>query len=71
MSKKETGGPAFPVAFTTTPLQGMSLRDYFAAKALHMIGAGNTQEDLATWDYKHFAEYAYALADAMLLERAK
>ncbi|WP_405120713.1 hypothetical protein [Pseudomonas leptonychotis] len=49
----------------------MTVRDYFAIKALAVIGTGQTQEDLRTWDYKHFAEHAYSMADAMLLERAK
>jgi hypothetical protein len=65
MGKKETGGPAFPVAFTTTPLQGMTLRDYFAAKALHAMNA----DDCAS--FAELSDDAYALADAMLLERAK
>lgn len=76
---KNDGGPAFPSA-NDIEMQpgcyreghaGMKLRDYLAAKALTMVSAGNTQEDLETWDYRHFAEYAYRMADAMLLERAK
>lgn len=50
---------------------GLSKRDYFAAKALTMVGAANTQQDLATWDYRHFADYAYRMADAMIAEGSK
>lgn len=41
---------------------GMTLRDYFAAKAMQMQ-AGHTRE--------HIAAEAYRLADAMLAERNK
>ena len=66
--------PAFPVVLggsdrTLSP--GMTLRDYFAAKALTMVSAGNEHTDMVGWDYRHFAEYAYRMADAMLAERAK
>ena len=63
-----TGGPAFP---TTKPLehwgdpnQGMTLRDYFAAKAMH--ARLTTYE--GTW-FEGVAEEAYKAADAMLKER--
>lgn len=36
--KKETGGPAFPRSGDFNPQTGMTLRDYFAAKA--------TEEDI-------------------------
>ncbi|HHS9150149.1 TPA: hypothetical protein ACTV5X_005133, partial [Enterobacter roggenkampii] len=65
------GGPAFPVAGSehNYPIEGMTLRDYFAAKALsgwlasypesctHPIFAGNADE---------VAKHSYMLADAML-----
>ena len=68
MSKK-TGGPAFPQPTDSTLLwQGMTLRDYFAAKAItgHLADGG--------WkcDQSHFddvAKGAYRLADAMLKAR--
>ena len=66
-----SGGPAFPVLDYITPdrmafsAQGMTLRDYFAAKAL--IG---WRESSGT-TYAQDAEAAYAMADAMLAERAK
>ena len=74
--------PAFPVAdydhMTFQPatveeskrqLSGMTLRDYFAAKALSAVQAYG-QEDVATWSPEDFAKHAYALADAMLAARA-
>ena len=57
----ETGGPAFP-AFKEQS-DGMTLRDYFAAKAL---ANAYTQHD---GNPDKVAEWAYALADAMLKER--
>lgn len=83
MSKKEDGGAAFPREFSTSgdytdspkhPAQtGMTLRDYFAAKAIAaLIGfpdkmdinrGANAVPKLAAW--------AYEYADAMLAERAK
>lgn len=62
-----TGGPAFPQSSIQDP--GMTLRDYFAAKALvGFMGSGD-----ADWT-KHpesFAREAYRMADAMLAEREK
>ena len=68
MSKIDTGGPAFPRGeIQTAP--GMTLRDYFAAKAMdgfnrHMVAYewGQDVMDVA-------ARNAYALADAMLKAR--
>ncbi|SNS16460.1 hypothetical protein [Pseudomonas segetis] len=79
---KENGGPAFPIAGgqkvlcgndvrIKLPHSGMTLRDYFAAKALTVLSGTHTPEDLATWDYHHFAEFSYRVADAMLAERDK
>ena len=68
---KKTGGPAFPVFPETGgghagAFHGMSLRDYFAAKAMQ----GFISQ--ATWTDKEFlgeAEAAYRVADAMLKAR--
>jgi len=64
-----TGGPAFP---TTKPLehwgdpnQGMTLRDYFAAKAMQGLLATGKSDYLD----EHVALDAYNLADAMLKQR--
>lgn len=80
MSDK-TGGAAFPNdkfmddgTILSTP--GMTLRDYFAAKAMQgMIASGDFDkrvrfvktEDL----YPQCAGSAYSMAEAMLVERAK
>lgn len=76
---KDNGGPAFPIPLQAGQsfkghggeVDGMTLRDYFAAKALTMVSAGNEHTDMVGWDYRHFAEYAYRMADAMIAERAK
>ena len=58
----DTGGPAFPRPGDFNPQLGMTLRDYFAAKAMQGLvvdGVGSLMdEELADW--------AYRLADAML-----
>jgi hypothetical protein len=70
MSNTNTGGPAFPSAqLDTTTLtykyvEGMTLRDYFAAKAMQgFISRGGHYE--CAFD----AARAYAFADAMLKAR--
>lgn len=47
---------------------GMSLRDYFAAKALATAYA-YPSDDVQHWDASDFAKHAYAIADAMLAAR--
>jgi hypothetical protein len=71
------GGPAFPLAGTnnlnnTVMLsRGMTLRDYFAAKALAaMPRVALDDEENGGWAYKNIAAHAYKMADAMLAERA-
>lgn len=66
---KETGGPAFPGLHPSKECtykdSGMTLRDYFAAKALQGMAA-----DLVTFEYEpEFAKHAYEMADAMLKAR--
>jgi hypothetical protein len=73
-NKIGNGGPAFPFAATDgsnvlLQTNGMSLRDYFAGQAL--IG---TTEWRPSWSAdkartQSIAEYAYAVADAMLAAR--
>ena len=67
MSNTNTGGQAFPLMFThATTQEGMTLRDYFAAKALQGICAsGPTHE----WSNSRLAAEAYEMADAMLKAR--
>ncbi len=72
MSKTKTGGPAFPChpdSEINSPFDGMTLRDYFAAKAMRGLmgrawGDTPAEELFAIW-----AAAAYAAADAMLKER--
>ncbi len=82
MTRKETGGPAFPIALgwietdknngdqksvdVREVSHGMSLRDYFAARALAPAFPG-----MSTRDVQYAAEAAYELADAMLAARGE
>ena len=71
MMDKETGGPAFPTEVWDEEgiprhTQGMTLRDYFAAKALQGMPATDEgirypMDKLSTW--------AYAQADSMMKAR--
>lgn len=68
MSYEKTGGPAFPhpAGWRRDPevSDGMTLRDYFAAKAmLGLITVEVQQERIAKW--------AYEIADAMLEARGR
>jgi hypothetical protein len=65
--------PAFPHEFkygdgTSQRTEGMTLRDYFAAKALQGICAAPEHLD-RIGSFKNAAETAYELADAMLAAR--
>jgi len=66
---KPTGGPAFPALDARTMLSGMSLRDYFAAKAMQgfMANKSNPMHYQPETD----AQWAYMIADAMLEAREK
>lgn len=75
MSNTNTGGPAFPIPLQSgqswqgmAPCDGMTLRDYFAAKALQGICAN--QDNRAYKNPETFAVAAYTLADAMLAARS-
>ena len=69
----KTGGPAFPRPYSGTSQfaqEGMTLRDYFAAKAMQaMISVWATSVD--AWNEDELAEWAYEQADAMLKAREK
>lgn len=87
---RHDGGPAFPCMkpnmtweendlnrpFKMVAHDGLSLRDYFAAKAMQayifpeMLHGANTEEEIAN-EYRNIAAFAYRMADAMLLERSK
>lgn len=69
---KETGGNAFPHENHLSH-RGMSLRDYFAAKAMQGI-LSDENFHYAAWDnsldwVEHVANYSYEMADAMLKAR--
>ena len=77
MSERDTGGPAFPRPGDFNPQTGMTLRDYFAAKAMQSILRGydavSSFEDEEVNDPegmpKLIAKDAYIMADAMLKAR--
>jgi hypothetical protein len=66
MNKDKTGGPAFPIHWENHA-EGMTLRDYFAAKA--MQGMLANQHQFVADDQAMYARDAYVLADAMLKAR--
>jgi hypothetical protein len=78
MDKKNDGGPAFPTLAVLGDRAlsegGLTVRDYFAAKALPGLigrvwnadGKLSGDEVIALW-----AQSAYAMADAMIAEREK
>jgi hypothetical protein len=72
MSNTNTGGPAFPVLIVDRPKElahfnGMTLRDYFAAKAMQSILAREDGRFTTTLEF--VGNYAYQYADAMLKAR--
>ena len=77
MSTIETGGPAFPRNYAHDGHNGLSLRDYFAAKALQGLACSDTtlwpsgaDEADDPPDALFMARTAYMMADAMLAARA-
>lgn len=72
---KDTGGPAFPTVDANREedygTRGMSLRDYFAAKAMHGLIEGALASDADFPHRDNVAVRAYAYADAMLAARVK
>lgn len=75
---KDTGGPAFPINVDSEmTCLGMTLRDYFAAKAMNGILESSIdwfptgkEPDLTSLEiFKDLANDAYAIADAMLKVR--
>jgi hypothetical protein len=61
------GGPAFPTTNVGWP--GMSLRDWFAGRALSALATEALRLDHKLWGAT--ARHAYIIADAMLAERAR
>lgn len=88
--KTKGGGPAFPEQIAVTPTgdtysgeAGMTLRDYFAAKAMQgMLAVPDDQrygdradkalsvEEWQQWCVTGVVEHAYRVADAMLAARS-
>ena len=64
------GGPAFPVPndANVNDQEGMTLRDYFAAKAMTGICASSPTDNFTD---QRIAREAYNLADAMLKARSE
>ena len=70
MSNTNTGGAAFPkTPFIEigTPQNGMTLRDYFAAKAMQAIVS---HPNTCGMTYKDISDRAWVQADAMLKARS-
>ncbi|HBQ3180643.1 MULTISPECIES: hypothetical protein [unclassified Klebsiella] len=68
MSKENNGGPAYP----TQGYEGLTVRDYFAAKAMQGWLASypeSNQHPVATHHENMVAELSYLMADAMLKAR--
>ena len=73
MTIQDHGGPAFPIPLQPeqvwqglAPCDGMTLRDYFAAKALQ----GLLSDSNVRASEEVFATKSYAIADAMLKARS-
>jgi hypothetical protein len=66
----QDGGPAFPFFHAwevdKEGADGMSLRDYFAAKAMQGFCASASMPE---WEFSDMAKQAYCAADAMLRAR--
>ena len=80
MTTKDTSGPAFPIPLNKgqswhgmAPCDGMTLRDYFAAKAMQsLIDSSRYSGVIGLNCYEHtLSALAYKQADAMLAERNK
>lgn len=76
MNETKNGGPAFPTTQYVSGISptghsgGMTLRDYFAAKAMQGLIAQSMGTALGS-NPELAAEHAYATADAMLKAREK
>jgi hypothetical protein len=71
---KDTGGPAFPAPAGVSHIteQGMTLRDYLAAKAMQgMLANPKLQEQILKAGQSWIEESAWKVADAMLKARTE
>ena len=68
-NEKDSGGTAFPIIHPDgmgVQYWGISVRDYFAAKAMQgILSSGHARPEKA-YHFKNIAEDAYIQADAML-----
>jgi len=79
MSDSRDGGSAFPVMLRVDDIamaqeEGMTLRDYFAAKALSAMDFDKILSEAKTEAnevVKHRAWICYSIADAMIAERER
>jgi hypothetical protein len=71
MSNTNTGGPAFPFVCDADfdYGTGMTMRDYFAAKAMQGLVERNKNLDLTPHEACVTSVFAYQMADAMLKAR--
>lgn len=81
MSEKKTGGPAYPQGhkyyaagqqtIDTGNHGGMTMRDYFAAKAINgfCMGHARLRDEFDPKMYDLFARHSYEIADKMLKAR--
>ena len=65
MNRTNTGGPAFPTLKHNMQNDGMTLRDYFAAKALQALISDNRSAPAIASNFTD----AYRIADRMLIAR--
>ena len=70
-NKQKTGGPAFPVneEALMREMEGMTLRDYFAAKAMQGMLTDILKYSTGLNWVEKLANESYAIADAMLKAR--
>ena len=65
MSTEKGGQYAFPFVWQAEGTEpGMTLRDYFAAKAMQALISNSNYDDT----FSNFSKFAYEMADAMLAE---
>ena len=75
MTDKQTGGPAFPTdnahqnGPSTFHFEGMTLRDYFAAKAIEGFNRNMVVYDWGEDVIEKSVTVAYRIADAMMEAR--
>lgn len=80
--RKDNGGPAFPredyqangsAGFGGLGQEGLSMREYYAAKAMSGLISGSMAygSPFGIGDEKQIAKYAFIIADAMLSEGGK